>query len=296
MGSEYVLIEVDGIKENKKEVDESTRHMTLVVGSEDHFLTLRHNAKNLHSIYIYADSNKQHVDRVLLFSHLTRLRTLSLYDCDFEILPEDIGLLKHLRYLDLSVPKERKTYLDLGDLKVLKYLQFQSVLSIHRCANAGNLDESERINLNSWQHLLDLTLRFRETAELYEIGEILDDDTEIMESLQPHPNLKALAIWDYLGATVSPTWMMSLTNLTSLELNFCTKCEILPLLGKLPSLVSLVIWCLDSLKKVGPEFLGITERDEEDHSTARRDLDTPSEPSIISFPRLKKLKFDWNEE
>ncbi|XP_010101143.2 putative disease resistance protein RGA3 [Morus notabilis] len=368
MGSEYVLIEVDGIEENKKEVDESTRHLTLVVGSEDRFLTLRHNAKNLRTIYIYSNTDKLHVDRMLLFSHLTRLRTLNLYRCYIESLPEDIGLLKHLRYLDLSgntnlkelpgtlfnlynlqtlrlgncsslprlpekiaklvnlknlyiygcrfeglpkgiakltglltldmwvVPKERKTYLDVGDLKMLKYLQFQSFLCIKRCASMGNLDESEKINLSSWQHLLDLTLRFRETGELYEIGEILDADTEILESLQPHPNLKALDISDYLGATVSPTWMMSLTNLTSLELNFCTKCEILPPLGKLPSLVSLVICCLDSLKKVGPEFLGITERDEEDHGTARRDQDTPSEPSIISFPRLKKLTFDWIEE
>ncbi|EXB55144.1 Putative disease resistance protein RGA4 [Morus notabilis] len=367
MGSEYVLIEVDGIEENKKEVDESTRHLTIVVGSEDHFLTLRHNAKNLRTIYIYANTNKLHVDRILLFSHLTRVRTLKL--CGYiESLLEDIGLLKHLRYLDLSVntnlkelpgtlfnlynlqtlklcycfslprlpekiaklvnlknlyikgcrfeglpkgiakltglltldmwvvPKERKTYFDLGDLKMLKYLQFQSFLCIQRCANAGNLDESEKINLSNWQHLLDLTLRFRETDELYEIGEILDDDTEILESLQPHPNLKALEISVYLGATVSPTWMMSLTNLTSLVLISYTKCEILPPLGKMPSLVSLVICCLVSLKKVGPEFLGIIERDEEDHGTARRDQDSPSEPCIISFPRLKKLKFDMNVE
>ncbi|EXB67284.1 Putative disease resistance protein [Morus notabilis] len=368
MGSEYVLMEVDGIEENKKGVDESTRHLTLVVGSEDHFPTLRHNAKNLHTVYIYSNTNKLHVDRILLFYHLTRLQTLNLYSCNIESLPEDIGLLKHLRYLDLSfnsnlkelpdtlfnlcnlqtlrlcnctslprlpekiaklvnlknlyiygccfeglpkgiakltglltldmlvVPKERTTYLDLGDLKMMKYLQFQSFLSIQRCANTGNLDEFEKINLRSWQNILDLTLGFRESDELYEIGEILDDDTEILESLQPHPNLKALEISDYLGATVSPTWMMSLTNLTSLELIFCTKCEILPPLGKMPSLVSLVICCLDSLKKVGPEFLGITEREEEDHGAARGDQDTPSEPSIISFPRLKKLKFDWNEE
>ncbi|MDD0213382.1 hypothetical protein PSY81_23560, partial [Shigella flexneri] len=61
-------------------------------------------------------------------------------------------------------------------------------------------------------------------------------------------------------------------------------CELLPPLGKLPSLEILRIWAMEKVKKVGVEFLGI-EKEEE--------------VSGILFPKLKELSFigmpNWEE-
>ena len=60
------------------------------------------------------------------------------------------------------------------------------------------------------------------------------------------------------------------------KLLYCFNCETLPPLGTLPSLESLVIEQMHSMKKVGAEFLGwMAETDE----------------STPTFPKLKVLEF-----
>lgn len=84
-----------------------------------------------------------------------------------------------------------------------------------------------------------------------------DHETEILEALQPHPNLRSLVIDNCLGTTLSTKWMMSLINITSLKLEDCYNCEILAPLGKIPMLKSLCVIDMKMLTKVGPEFLAI---------------------------------------
>jgi hypothetical protein len=95
--------------------------------------------------------------------------------------------------------------------------------------------------------------------------------------------LESLKNFDYLGTIVYPNWMMSLTKLKTLHLFVFSKLECLPPLGQLPSLETLKIWKLDSLKKVGVEFLGIESKKKKDDDI------------IIIFPKLKFLDF-WNLE
>jgi hypothetical protein len=80
--------------------------------------------------------------------------------------------------------------------------------------------------------------------------------------------------------TTSPNWMISLNELKMLRLKWLDV-ECLPSLGKLPSLETLEIWSLNSLKKVGVEFLGIEFKNK------------------IIFPKLKHLLFlfldKWEE-
>ena len=68
----------------------------------------------------------------------------------------------------------------------------------------------------------------------------------------------------------------------------CQKLERLPPLGKLPSLESLYISGVKSLKKVGVEFLGIESKSK----YKKGDIST-------IFPKLKSLEFryleEWNE-
>ncbi|GAY66700.1 hypothetical protein CUMW_250900 [Citrus unshiu] len=71
---------------------------------------------------------------------------------------------------------------------------------------------------------------------------------------------------------------MSLTNLRVLRLWGCRNCEHLPPLGKLPSLEDLEICRMESVKRVGNEFLGV-------------ESDTDGS-SVIAFPKLTQLTFD----
>lgn len=107
-----------------------------------------------------------------------------------------------------------------------------------------------------------------------------DASEEILEALEPHPNLESLRIRLYLGSTISPNWMMALIYLKSLSLGDCRVCKVLPPLGKLPSLEYLEIWNFYRVERVGVEFLGI----ENDENGAPRSHQ-------ISFPNLKWLLF-----
>ena len=99
-----------------------------------------------------------------------------------------------------------------------------------------------------------------------------NDDDEVAEALQPHPNLKSLCIASY-QVREWPKWMIepSLLQLTHLHLSSCIECQCLPPLGELPLLESLNIYSLWRVKYVGGEFLGSS--------------------SEIAFPRLKHLAF-----
>ena len=56
-----------------------------------------------------------------------------------------------------------------------------------------------------------------------------------LEGLQPHPNLKALGLYGYMGENI-PSWVSSLTNLVDLWLRDNRRCQHLPLLNQLPFL------------------------------------------------------------
>ncbi|KAL5555618.1 hypothetical protein UlMin_037854 [Ulmus minor] len=86
-------------------VDESARHLTLVIGAgarQCPALTYnKMNEKNLRTLFVVFNSYECRVD-TSLFLNLKCLRTLNLSDCRLYYLPESIGELIHLRYLDLK--------------------------------------------------------------------------------------------------------------------------------------------------------------------------------------------------
>ncbi|XP_043696142.1 putative disease resistance protein RGA3 [Telopea speciosissima] len=113
---------------------------------------------------------------------------------------------------------------------------------------------------------------------------------DVLESLQPHPNLEKLIIRGYPGV-LFPNWMLSsshatfmnFSNLVYLELRGCRKCKQLPpTLGKLPSLETLVIGGMAKVKFMGVEFFGIND----DGATRSSDGGVVVDTTII-FPKLK---------
>ena len=95
-------------------------------------------------------------------------------------------------------------------------------------------------------------------------------DEMLLDSIQPHPNLKILEVWDYSGVTFS-SWLSSIENLVEIKLSRCDRCNHLPPLSKLPFLERL--W-LNEMK----DLECISDRDiSEDVST------------LSFFPSLKSL-------
>ncbi|KAL2516994.1 putative disease resistance protein [Abeliophyllum distichum] len=128
--------------------------------------------------------------------------------------------------------------------------------------------EAQNAALKNKNGIRSLRLQFR--------GEVRMD---VMEALQPPPNLLGLVFEGYIGIEF-PRWItMSFNKLKVFKVSHCSS---LPPLGNLQSLEELYIWSIENMKYLGREFLGIT-----------------GDGRAIAFPKLKSLKFysceEWTE-
>ncbi|CAL8133084.1 unnamed protein product [Prunus armeniaca] len=215
---------------------------------------------------------------------LIKLKHLHVMCCDeLKYLPKGIGRLTSLRALDgfhLCGGDDKNDTFKLGDLRLLDKLE--GSLFISELGNLTDASEVKKAQLWNKKHILHLRLDFwnGDDAE----GD-RKSDVEILNVLEGPQKLKSLDICNY-SSTLSPK-SISLHSLRSLTLHGWRYCEVLPPLGKLPSLENLRINDMPSLKKVGVEFLGIEE------------TQTPSHSPTILFPKLKQLSFDrvrdWEE-
>ncbi|KAK7850456.1 disease resistance protein rga2, partial [Quercus suber] len=117
-------------------------------------------------------------------------------------------------------------------------------------------------NLKEKQHLekLELTWTHQE-----------GHDEMLLDSLQPHPNLKILKVYGYTGVTFS-SWLSSIKNLVDITLMGFDRCNHLPPLSKLPFLESLRLCGMKDLECIS-------------------DRDISEEVSNLSF--FPSLKFLW---
>ncbi|KAK9219072.1 hypothetical protein WN943_007711 [Citrus x changshan-huyou] len=238
---------------------------------------------------------------------LYNLERLNITSCNhLRELPQGIGKLRKLMYLDnddtwflrylpvgigelINLRRVTKFVVgggydrarSLGSLKKLNLLRECSIRGLGGVSDAG---EARRAELEKKKNLVELGLHFDRLRDGDEEQARRRESERLLEALGPPPNLKELVIDEYRGRrnVVPRNWVMSLTNLRALLLKNCRNCEHLPPLGKLPSLESLYIEGMQSVKRVGNEFLGV-------------ESDTDGS-SIIAFPKLKHLKFYDMEE
>ncbi|KAM1663832.1 hypothetical protein ACFXTN_039448 [Malus domestica] len=206
---------------------------------------------------------------------LINLKHLYVDYCFQLYLPKGIGRLKNLRGLDrcpVGVVDDDEAF-KLGDLRNLDQLQDRLSIVIYGDVKV----EGEKASpLGNKQQLSKLIIMF--------VG--CGRSAETLNFLRPHPNLESLLVRRHNGST-APNWIMSLNNLRFLHLEHWNECVVLPPLGKLPFLETLMIESMEGVKKVGVEFLGIEK-------------ETSSASSCITlFPKLKTLTFDtmsvWEE-
>ncbi|KAB2606481.1 disease resistance protein [Pyrus ussuriensis x Pyrus communis] len=197
---------------------------------------------------------------------LINLRHLDIEGTKLERMPPHIGKLKDLRTLSEFV-LDKRTGHNIVELKELKHLcgKFRMV-GLHHIDNVTDASEASIRDKNC---LNELSLEWEGDTDNSQ------KDREVLDSLQPHTNIKILSIHFY-GGTRFPSWLgdFSYSNLVGLKLVNCGNCCFLPPLGQLPSLRDLSIEGLNGVVSIGPEFYGYG-----------------SSCGIKSFRCLKVLKF-----
>ncbi|XP_027081596.1 putative disease resistance protein RGA1 [Coffea arabica] len=142
----------------------------------------------------------------------------------------------------------------IGELGSLKYLKGN--LEIRNLELVKDKEEAEEAKLSEKANLFGLRLEWARDREC----DNYNYDEDVLDGLQPHPNLEELVIWGFMGDQF-PRWLMDLPTTTrlpklaSLEFYHCHRCrELLPLQNFTP-LKKLQIWGCDGLTNLPGEML-----------------------------------------
>ncbi|XP_038678891.1 putative disease resistance protein At3g14460 [Tripterygium wilfordii] len=202
-------------------------------------------------------------------SSLFNLQTLLLCYCHFlKKLPDKIRNLVNLRHLDIfETFKLRKFPSGIGMLTNLQTLSKFIVKEGHgttiaELKNLNNLRGSLSIRgLENVQDAKSANLKGKQGLEELELKWSIGhgrNDMSMLESLEPHQNLKRLTISSYCDAEF-PSWINNIhlfSKLVSLTLRDCKETKLLPPLGHLCLLKELRIIGLEAVKTIGVEFYG----------------------------------------
>ncbi|KAF5193592.1 Exocyst complex component exo70e2 [Thalictrum thalictroides] len=212
-------------------------------------------------------------------SELINLRHLDMdVSCLLLSMPPGVGHLAELQTLAAFVVGKQNGC-RINELKNLANLR--GTLSILRLENATSLEEAKEAALDKKKYLDKLDLHWTE----------LQDGLELLENLQPHTQVQELEIVGY-GGIKFPYWMGDplFSKLSTISLHGCRKCELLPPLGKLPSLKSLCISDMDAVKTIHHHFYG---RNMDSKNSDLGGIELEAVPHNVSmfnaFPGLENL-------
>ncbi|KAK6138703.1 hypothetical protein DH2020_027565 [Rehmannia glutinosa] len=267
----------------------------------------------------------------IIFSELKCLHVLILMGRDVKELPSMIRELIHLRYLDISytrieclpdsigelyhlqtiraVTDDKSEYYLLISLETLPYFKvghekgygivelgsmknLKGKLEIHGLENVHDKEDAMSAYLFQKRNVFKLKFVWDESRE----GETNDED--VLEGLQPHPNLKSLEIYGFKGKRF-PLWILKmvvrddlegrwlgLNNLMEIKLTSCKECEDIPMLGHLPLLKYLYLCRLTNVRSIGSSFYGI----ESCSTPSSSNIGVRKKDTVIVFQALERLE------
>ncbi|KAL5720286.1 protein-serine/threonine phosphatase [Ranunculus cassubicifolius] len=200
---------------------------------------------------------------------LDQMQIIKLRGCvKLTTLPKCMRQLINLRHLDVDVaPLLVSMPPGFGDLTELETLpafvvgkengchitelkhmaKLRGTLRILRLENISSLEEVKDASLDQMKYLQSLELQWTGSQ----------DGLKVLENLQPHRGIEELEIVGY-GGVRFPSWMGDplFSKLMTINISDCRLCELLPPLGKLPSLVSLSISDMHAVDIIDWRFCG----------------------------------------
>ncbi|KAF7142744.1 hypothetical protein RHSIM_Rhsim05G0016700 [Rhododendron simsii] len=176
---------------------------------------------------------------------LRNLRHLHLSRCSLTEMPPKIGQLTCLKELSLFVVGKNKGC----HLAELQHLNLGGELRIEHLERVKNPMDAKEANLVGKHNLRVLILCWEDNDE----SESQENIEELIEALEPHPNIEKLVIENYYG-THLPHWMMDIKNIDLIELRNCKNCLKLPPIGQLPLLRSLSILSMDKVNYIDDDL------------------------------------------
>ncbi|CAI0439924.1 unnamed protein product [Linum tenue] len=198
--------------------------------------------------------------------------------------------LKTLTQFNVVKLQDKEVGTNIGDLECINHIQ--GSLRISGLSKVANYEEVKRAQLAKKESLTCLELQFHGEGDYY-----VYEEEQVLEAISPSSSLERLHVLDYNGGSIFPTWLMSLSNLTSLEFNGCNQVEHLPPLGVLPSLAELRLFGMKKVNKVGVEFLWETSTVIQQQLQKKMGNDNKGRDIITAFPKLTRLSFgdmsDW---
>ncbi|KAL9335585.1 hypothetical protein Peur_072766 [Populus x canadensis] len=209
---------------------------------------------------------------------LIKLRDLRIYRSGVAFIPKGIERITCLRTLDVfTVCGGGENESKAANLRELKNLNHIGGSLTIRNLRGGKEDASDaaEAQLKNKKRLLCLILAFDG-----EKTELPEHEGSLIEALRPPSDLENLTITSYGGLDL-PNWMMTLTRLQELTLIDCTNVEVLPPLGRLPNLESLVLSSL-KVRRLDAGFLGIEK-------VENASINEGEIARVTAFPKLKKL-------
>ncbi|KAL9386129.1 hypothetical protein Peur_023139 [Populus x canadensis] len=207
---------------------------------------------------------------------------------DPKLVPTEVRLLTRLQTLPLFVVGPDHMVEELGCLNELR-----GALKICKLEQVRDREEAEKAKLRG-KRINKLVFEWS-----YDEGNSSVNSEDVLEGLQPHPDLRSLTIDGYGGEYFS-SWILQLNNLTVLRLNGCSKLRQLPTLGCLPRLKILKMSGMPNVKCIGKEFYSSSSGSAAVLFPALKELAlssmggleewvVPRGEAVAVFPRLEKL-------
>ncbi|MED6184919.1 hypothetical protein PIB30_052065 [Stylosanthes scabra] len=204
--------------------------------------------------------------------NLVSLHHLDIRGTSLEEMPKKMSKLNHLHMLSSFVVGKHE---DNGIQELGGLVNLHGLLEIRKLENIVDVKEAKGAKMMDKKHLDRLWLEWSSNDSMVSSTQT---ERDMLDNLQPHNGLKELKIKGYKG-TIFQEWLghRSYNNMTSVYLESCKNCCMLPSLGQLPSLKSLRIVDFPELKSIGMEFY----KNEGDHHSLH----------IAPFPALESLDF-----
>ncbi|XP_027119954.1 putative disease resistance protein RGA3 isoform X2 [Coffea arabica] len=212
-----------------------------------------YNLQTLRALHLHGSINKFPPN----FHNLISLRHLHFYFPERFQMPLGIGKLTDLQTLScFNVDQEKgRRISELGCLNNLG-----GELKIHNLELVNDADEARSANLSGKPNIYKLEYYWGRNRQ----GD--NQDENVLEGLQPHPNIKSLKIENFMGNEF-PLWAIKmavktenawvlLENLVEIELVQCERCKEIPMLGQLPFLQHLKLEGLTNVRIIAPSTYG----------------------------------------